>query len=57
MIVWGGYDNDNFLNTVENTIPSNNSWVITNTTDAPEPEIFTHGRLDRQRNDRMGWRR
>jgi hypothetical protein len=37
MIVWGGYDGGNYLDTGGRYNPSTNNWAATSTTNAPTP--------------------
>ena len=53
MIVWGG-DNGGHLNDGGRYNPAANSWTAVNTTGAPAARRYSHGGLDRQRDDRLG---
>ena len=53
MIVWGGIGTLE-LNTGGRYNPDTDSWTATSLTNAPTARALSHGRLDRQRNDRLG---
>ena len=55
MIVWGGYVPTTIMlrTPAEDTIP-HDSWTATSITNAPE-RYLSHGSMDWQRNDHLGW--
>ncbi len=53
MIVWGGIGVSHF-NTGGKYNPGTNSWTATTTSNAPHCSSFSDGRVDEQRNDRLG---
>ena len=57
MIVWGGTDGSIFTPdpvTGGRYNPSTDNWTATSTTNVPARSMGSHGRLDRNRNDRVG---
>ena len=57
MIVWGGYTNGIDLDDGGRYNPSTDSWMATSATNAPARREQSHGGVDRQRDDRLGWGR
>ena len=56
MIVWGGGDETfNDCNTGGRYNPSTDSWMATSLANLLRRPRFSHGGVDRQRNDRLGW--
>ena len=57
MIVWGGFGDtsDTDLNTGGRYDPAGDSWTLNEHLQRPTASSVSHGSLDWQRNDRLGW--
>ena len=56
MIVWGGVSGFSYSNTGGRYNPGTDTWTSTSYHQRARWPIFSHGSLDRQRNDRLGRR-
>ena len=56
MIVWGGLQRQqlHYFNDGGRYNPAANIWTALPTTGAPAARVFSHGGMDRQRDDRLG---